>query len=458
MIDQLRPCMPSSPPASSAMKDRIPWICAIAVLAILPQLLYAPSFAELFWFGDDWDLLDQISRLGFWRWVAMPFAENFIPLFKLIWGGAAITSGSYYLMIWIIWITHALNAILFHRLLTSNGLSWRTAVPATVIFALTPANIETLCWATQWSAVISMTFFLAALHVQSAATSPRLRDIVLLFGCALASALCFSRGVVTGLALGLVALYPSPLSRYPNAKQWLHAVICWLPSLGVAAVIALFAGGNQQHVTLQTLLNGAEYASYFFALNPLHHLLPFDGWSWRTVVVLGLANGACILWVWLRATERQRQLVSTLVLFALGSAALVGIGRFHTGLETVPSSRYQYSAQICMLPIYALCIEGLWARLERRKVPRLTFSILASLAAMLLANRYIQRWKSDIADWSVGRGREARELLLVNPAPPAENAVPGIPFMTTQRAKELINEYNLAEQPQRTGTPLSPSP
>ena len=450
--------MPSTPSFSSATKDRIPWIWAIAALAILPQLLYAPSFAELFWFGDDWDLLDQISRLGFWRWVALPFAENFIPLFKLFWGGAAIISGSYYVMIWIIWITHALNAVLFHRLLTRNGLSWRTAVPATVIFALTPANIETLCWATQWSAVISMTFVLAALHVQSSATSPRLRDIVLLFGCALASALCFSRGVVTGLALGLVALYPARPDRYPRAKQWLNAAICSLPSLAVAAVIALFAGGNQQHVTAQTLMKGLAYASYFFALNPLHHLLPFDGWSWLTVVVLGLANGACILWVWQRATERERQLVSTLVLFALGSAALVGIGRFHTGLETVTSSRYQYSAQICMLPIYAICIEGLWGGLERRKVPRLTFSILASLAAVILATGYIQRWKSEIADWSVGRGRQARELLLVNPAPPAEHAVPGISFMTTQRAKELINEYHLAEQPPSTGTPRSPSP
>ena len=43
-------------------------------LWLLAALTFAPlgwcgrDFGDLFWFGDEWDQLDQISRHGFWTW------------------------------------------------------------------------------------------------------------------------------------------------------------------------------------------------------------------------------------------------------------------------------------------------------------------------------------------------------------------------------------------------------
>ena len=39
-------------------------------------------FDRLFWFGDEFDLVDQIDRIGFWRWAWQGIRENFVPLFK----------------------------------------------------------------------------------------------------------------------------------------------------------------------------------------------------------------------------------------------------------------------------------------------------------------------------------------------------------------------------------------
>ena len=96
--------------------------------------LWHAQFSRLFWFADDLFLLDQISRRGFWHWTMEMFAENFAPLFKLLWGGAAfVFHGSYLAMLVLLWLTHALNIALFGRLLTRAGFNcgspcWRRTI------------------------------------------------------------------------------------------------------------------------------------------------------------------------------------------------------------------------------------------------------------------------------------------------------------------------------------------
>ncbi len=42
---------------------------------LAPALCPQPGlFSRLYWFGDEFDLIDQIDRLGFWRWVWLAFA------------------------------------------------------------------------------------------------------------------------------------------------------------------------------------------------------------------------------------------------------------------------------------------------------------------------------------------------------------------------------------------------
>src|SRR5580698_1238446 len=138
---------------SAEGKRRELWILAgSACASLLPLFIYHRLFVQLFWFGDEFDLIDQIDRLGFWKWVWLTFAENFVPLFKVLWGGAVIGfGGSYAAMIAIVWLTHGLNVALLGRVMRTCGLSWSAVFIAQVVFGLTAANCETLGWSVQWS-------------------------------------------------------------------------------------------------------------------------------------------------------------------------------------------------------------------------------------------------------------------------------------------------------------------
>jgi hypothetical protein len=191
-------------------RDRAPgssdrWILlAAGCLALAPFVAYHRLFGRLYWFGDEFDLIDQIDRIGFWRWIWLVFAENFVPVFKLLWGGGVLAfGGSYLAMVATVWLTHALNVALLGRVMRTCGLSWVAVICAQVAFGLSPANIETLAWTVQWSAVLSVTFMLLAFDGFFRAPSGPAS-----FAWSAASALSFSRGVLAGPLLALGSLWP----------------------------------------------------------------------------------------------------------------------------------------------------------------------------------------------------------------------------------------------------------
>src|ERR1035438_5327332 len=178
-------------------RDRAPgssdrWILlAAGCLALAPFVAYHRMFGRLYWFGDEFDLIDQIDRIGFWRWIWLVFAENFVPVFKLLWGGGVLAfGGSYLAMVATVWLTHALNVALLGRVMRTCGLSSVAVICAQVAFGLSPANIETLAWTVQWSAVLSVTFMLLAFDGFFRAPSGPAS-----FAWSAASALCTSRRI-----------------------------------------------------------------------------------------------------------------------------------------------------------------------------------------------------------------------------------------------------------------------
>jgi hypothetical protein len=159
--------VPVPPPAPLSPLTRrttqlLPWLAAL--LALAPLVLWRAEFAKLFWFADDFLLLDQINRMGFWPWLTEAFTENFAPVFKLLWGGSVFAfGGSYFALIVLLWLTHAFNTLCLGWLLRRAGFSWFVVAVVQLLFALTSANLETLGWSVQWSAVLATTFFLLAL-------------------------------------------------------------------------------------------------------------------------------------------------------------------------------------------------------------------------------------------------------------------------------------------------------
>ncbi|MES1168916.1 MAG: hypothetical protein ABUL61_07065, partial [Oleiharenicola lentus] len=282
-----------APPVDVTPRQRtLSWVAGLAALA--PFLLWHREFRELFWFADDLFLLDQLAQMGLREWTTRVFAENYVPLFKLFWGGGALAfGGSYAAMLWLLWLTHALNTFLLGRLLLRAGFPWLACVGTQLLFALTPANIETLGWSVQWSAVLAVTFLLLALgwlerhRDDSRLLSWRVHGPLLFF--AAASACCFSRGVLTGAVLALGLVLPAVLARdWRVVRQRLPGgLLCLGPAVAVTGMIMLHSAGNHQQLGGhwdEVLQFGASY----FLLNPGHVLL---GTSLHPAVLLLLAGG-----------------------------------------------------------------------------------------------------------------------------------------------------------------------
>jgi hypothetical protein len=94
---------------------------------------------------------------------------------------------------------------------------------------------------------------------------------------------------------------------------------------------------------------------------------------------------------------------------------------------------------LCTLPFLGFAFAA-W--LEPLPSPRLRRALAFGLG-LLFIGLNARDWPQAAADFATHRGRNTRELLLRHPNPPAENAVPGIPFLPTARAKELIAIYHL---------------
>ena len=148
------------------------FLFALALASLWPVLQNLHAFRTLFYFEDEWDLIDLWDKTGFTSWVGTVFAENFVPLFKAAWGGAIVAfGGSYFALVLLLWLTHAANVFLLSRIATRLGANWGGTALAGLIFGLAWINFETLGWTVQWSAVLSLFFLLLALDALDGRTA-----------------------------------------------------------------------------------------------------------------------------------------------------------------------------------------------------------------------------------------------------------------------------------------------
>jgi hypothetical protein len=420
------------PAPRRAATGEIGLLLAPGLLALVPFVVYHSLFGRMFWFGDEFDLIDQMDLLGFWRWIWQVYGENFVPLFKVIWGGGILAlGGSYAAMLAVTWLTHALNVVLFGRLMRTCGLSWGAVLFAQIVFGLTPANLETLAWAVQLSAMLSVTFLLLAL--ESFFRTP-LRPAPIAW--AAASALSFIRGVLTGLLLSVASLWAE--TKAGLSRRSAYAAASLIPTLVIAFLITLLVpGGNHRHMGGHWG-DAAEFGAWFWCLNPSDSLLRIESFGPRTTLLLGLLKAAVVGWVIWRSRGRQRSLFIVLAGFDLAYAALLGIGRYNTGLIFTTSSRYQYASLIANLPAAGIGLTWVWQKLPAPAAVR-GFVFSALLAGVALA--LCRLWPVDLEPFSVWRGTNNRRVLLQEPDHSQE--VPGYPGFPLARARELVAKYSL---------------
>ena len=411
-------------------------LLAGGVLSLAPFVLYHGMFGRLFWFADEFDMIDQIDTVGFWRWLYAAYGENFVPVFKLVWGGGLfVFGGSYAAMMTVVWLVHALNTVLLGRAMRACGLSWTAVFFAQVVFGLAPTTIETLAWSVQLSSMLSVTFLLLALECFYRAPFPRAP-----IAWAAASALSFARGLLTGPVLAWASLWAAATGPTVRPSRWLGFAFAYAaPSLAVALVMASGApGGNQGHMAGHWG-QAAMFGTWYYCLNPAYLLLGFESWGPRTALVLGVLKVALVAWALTRSRGRTRALFLMLLAFDLGSAVLLGIGRYQTGLLAAVSSRYQYASLVAVLPAAGFLFASLC---ERLPAPRAVCRLSAAAALAALAFTLCRQWSPDLDTFSASRGTENRRLLVSDPDP-GPFAVPGYPGLPTRRAKDLIARYHL---------------
>lgn len=432
--------MKTTAPAPSSPPPRWPWwLCGL--LSLLPLVLNHRSFAALFYFQDEWDLLDVWSKQGFARWAGTVFAENFMPLFKTIWGGSIIAfHGNYFALLSLEWLNHVVNAALVVRLAQRLGCSPLIALLGGLLFGLSPLNHETLGWSLQWSAVLSLTFFLVgALTLLPAAAEPAGplsgKRITLGMLCALASALCFSRGILTGPALSVLVL---TLGRRhgPWGRQLFQAALLAIPAFAVGLVVADFSSGNHHHLS-DAWRPAAMFALHYFGESPLR--TSFTDVSASTAVASLLVALRLMLsaLAWRFAPQSAKPLVLALVAFELGNAVLLGLGRYHTGIPAAGSSRYQYTALCCLAPILVVLLQRVADRFRRR----VRFAVVGT-ASVALVCYCLGTWTPVMKNWRTWRGDGLRAAL-AQPDFPAKDHFTQLPWMTNERARELVAEYHL---------------
>jgi len=435
-----------TPPAPVIPAVSLPLLWLVGISALLPFIIWHDQFGQLFWFGDDLFLLDQISQMGFGTWVRAVFSENFAPIFKLLWGGAAFAfGGSYIAMLWLLWLTHTVNAVLFGRLLARAGFSSFATLATLLIFALTPSNLETLGWSVQWSAVLATTFLLAALLWHESYTTRVGRHGWALFVpltiLSAASACSFSRGVLTGGVLALALLLPAFAGGgWRTIPRRLPAsLLPLLPALIVTLVIAHYSSGNHQQMQGHWG-NAARFGASYFLLNPLHGLLGLISLHPAILLLLAAFKLCLITWGLLTSKGRLYGLLVLLLVYDLGNAGLLGIGRYHTGFPAALSSRYQYSSLIATLPFLILALEAVLNRLPwpDRTLTKVRVAVLGVILTFLLCG-----WPAQLAQFTDWRGTQLRKLLSAPATDDPTVKVPGMDDMHVERAKALIRAYHL---------------
>jgi hypothetical protein len=323
-------------PRRRPWKRRLPWFAAL--LALAPFLLWHAQFAELFWFGDDFSLVDGLAQSGLWRWIFEFFTESCMSVFKLAWGGALFAfGGSYTAMIGLLWLTHAANTWLLGRLLLRAGFPWIAALFTQLIFALTPGNIETLGWSIQWSALLATFFLLVALlwleNRTEAAPAWSCRVHVPLSLFAAASACSFARGVLTGGVLAVAIVLPAAFAHdwRSTLRRLPAATVCLLPSVALTCAILAVPQGNQ-HALGGHAFEIARFAATFLFLSPWHQLLGIQEITPASAVLVAALKIALVIGGLFVARGRVRVLLVSLLAYDVSNALLLGIGRYHTGV------------------------------------------------------------------------------------------------------------------------------
>ena len=318
-------------------------------------------------------------------------------------------------------LLHAANAVLLFLLLRqATGLAWPSLVVG-ALFALHPCNVESVVWAAERKNVLSMLFFLLALHAYDRYARTGRRYLYLSVTIFFALGLMAKPQIVTlPFVLLLWDYWPlqrigagSPADGLPAAstpRSFTYLVMEKLPLFVLAAadsvvtLIAQRAGNTVRTVTEVSVSARVEnvfvsYVRYIGKIlwpSRLAPMYPRPGNSlpgWEVVgaaVLLLLLSGLVLRW-------RERRYLLVGWLWFLGT--LVPMIGFITVGEQSMADRYAY------LPFIGLFVAVVWtldAVASEHRIPSMWRAGAAVLVVFILGcltYRQIAYWRDDETLW-----------------------------------------------------------
>lgn len=319
-------------------------------------------------------------------------------------------AGAHYMNV----LLHAASAILLFLLLqAATGYAWRSLMVA-LLFALHPLNVESVAWASERKNVLSLLFFLAALHVYrkyaASPSAPRYASVALLFALGL-----MAKPQIITFPFVLLLWDFWPLRRMDPgntpARTFSALVVEKIPLFALSAISAA--------ITLQAQSAGGAVRSaveYSFLVRLSNALVAYAAYLWKAIWPVHLAamypHPGDSLPGWQIA-------VSAFVLAALTALALMGrkhrylpvgwfwflgtlvpmIGLVQVGSQAM-ADRYAY------LPLIGIFFAAVWGIADwaatRQITPRTLAvpAIAAILALGILTYRQVSYWHDSETLWT----------------------------------------------------------
>jgi hypothetical protein len=418
----------------------IVWALAPAGLSLLPFVAFHRSFAKLFFFGDDWELISVVDQRGMIAAAFKPFAENFVPVFWVFWAAVLhALHGSYIGDLSLMWAIHAFNVFVLIVLLEETGFPRVGAVPAGLLFGLTFSNIETLAWFTQVSSVLQVTFLLLALYVFQRYVRGRIAPqvgIASMVVCIVLSAFAFSRGIIAGFGIAAGALAWRSRALVP------YAIAAFAASSALLVTQFLVVPRNTPSLSHPAWGQVVSFAIHAYLQNPLTWFLATPGPGMTSTPIMLLVGGLKIALVALalvRTSGLTRSMLVVFIALELLYDALLGVGRWTTGIGATVSQRYQYYSLICFAPVFAMFVAEVVARFCSAITSRPARIAAAIVAAACFAYVTFGPWGESIAYFAGWRGTAIRSALIKTSG---GDALP-YSIISASRARELAARYGL---------------
>ena len=118
---------------------------------------------------------------------------------------------------------------------------------------------------------------------------------------------------------------------------------------------------------------------------------------------------------------------------------MIGVGRYHEGIQFSVSSRYQYATLIFFTPFLGIFVSTLLKHLF--KTP-LIYSTVSSVLIFAWVLQISIPWGAELQTWSVSRGKEGRAFFLKKKqAGPVWYGLP--PVISLEDGNRVVNYYNL---------------